>query len=191
MEITSLTLLDRLRETPENQDWERFVSIYRPFIHRYIRLDPILAADSDDICQEVMAKIVVHLPKFQRQRDGSFRAWLRTITVHEVSYYWRKRGRGPRAKEGHSILEGLRDPTNPLSQQWEREHASHVLTRLQELIARDFAPQTWQAFRLRVLEEKSTKEVSQLLGISEASVDVAKSRVLARLRHEAAGFLED
>lgn len=193
MELTSVSLLDRLRETPLREDWVRFVALYQPFIHRFIKLDPAMTADAEDISQDVMAKLVQHLPRFNRERDGSFRAWLRTITVNEVSYFWRQRQRRKElgGYNGHLVLESLYDPNNDLSRLWDREHTNHVVARLQELIESDFEPKTWQAFRLRVFESKSTKEVSVLLGISENSVDVAKSRVLNRLRKEAAGFLDE
>jgi DNA-directed RNA polymerase specialized sigma24 family protein len=45
-------------------------------------LDKSLSADAEDVCQEVMRKIVSHLPNFNRARDGSFRCWLKTITVN-------------------------------------------------------------------------------------------------------------
>lgn len=193
MEVTSLSLLDRLRESPLHEDWSLFVSLYQPFIQRFIKLDPALASDADDICQEVMTKLVEHLPQFRRERNGSFRAWLRIVTVNEVNLFWRQRIRRRKigGNEGPLTLDALHDPNNELSQLWDREHRKHLLARLQELIEPDFSPATWKAFQLRVFENKSTKEVASLLGIAENSVDVAKSRVLARLRKEAAGFLDE
>jgi RNA polymerase sigma-70 factor (ECF subfamily) len=188
---TSLTLLDRLQQNGRHEDWTRFVELYRPFIRRFIKLDAKLADDAEDICQEVMKKIVAHLPRFRRERDGSFRTWLKTITVNEVNYYWRRRLRGGSAvgAEQH-VLEGLIDPNDALSRQWDQEHGDHVLRSLQELISPEFSPTTWRAFQLRVFEERSTDEVAALLKISKNAVDIAKSRVLARLRKEAAAFLD-
>ena len=73
MEATSLSLLDRLRQQSIHDDWIRFVSLYKPFIEHFIRMDTVSAADAEDVCQEVLAKVAEHLPRFQRQRDGSFR----------------------------------------------------------------------------------------------------------------------
>lgn len=192
MDPTSLSLLDRLQRGSEGDDWQRLVEIYHPFIKRFIRLDAVLAADADDICQETLAKIAAHLPKFERQRDGSFRAWLKTITVNQVKLFFRKRQSERRAvpREGAAALESLAEPNSELSQAWDREYANHVLCRLSELVRADFSASTWEAFRLRVLDEKSTSEVAARLGMSSNAVDVAKSRVLARLRREAAGLLD-
>ena len=191
MDLTSLSLLDRLQQQRDQEDWTRFVELYQPFIRRFIKMDAALAADADDVCQEVMRKIVAHLSNFQRNRDGSFRCWLKTITVNEVNAYWRKRARERKVGVGTEslLVESIADPANALSEQWEREHESHVLRRLQELIEPEFTPTTWRAFQLRVIEERPSEEVAAILQISRNAVDIAKSRVVARLRREAAGFL--
>lgn len=193
MQSTSVTLLARLQEDPQFEDWDRFVQLYHPFVRRFIRLDPAMASDAEDICQEVMKKVVRKVPQFQRQRDGSFRAWLKTVTVNEVNLFWRRaRGAGRLAgQDGQSVLEALQDPTHELSQMWDREHAAHILQKLQELVEPEFSDTSWAAFRMRVLEEKPTAQVAAELGISKNSVDIAKSRILGRLRREASGFLDE
>lgn len=192
MEPTALSLLDRLRETSESDDWERFVTLYRPFIERFVRFDPSLAADADDICQEVLTKVATHVRNFTRQRDGSFRAWLKTITANQINLTYRKRQRERRAfsPDGRAVLESLAEPNSDLARAWDREYGDYLLCRLQSLVRDDFSPTTWEAFRLRVLEEKSTAEVAAKLGMSKNAVDVAKSRVLNRLRREATGLLD-
>jgi RNA polymerase sigma-70 factor (ECF subfamily) len=54
----------------------------------------------------------------------------------------------------------------------------------------DFAPVTWQAFRRYVLEGEPAARVAEELGLSLNSVLLAKSRLLNRLRQEAAGLVE-
>ena len=88
------------------------------------------------------------------------------------------------------LFNNLADPTNELSQMWDAEYGTYLLRRLNDLVEPEFSPVTWQAFRLRVLEGQPTAEVAATLGLSKNAVDIAKSRVLARLRKEAAGLLE-
>lgn len=192
MEPTSLSLLDRLQTAPQPEDWSRLVALYQPFIARYFRFDPLLAQDADDTCQEVMLKLVEHLPRFRRQRHGSFRAWLRTITVNEVNLYWRQRARrlGLQHTDGQTVLAELQDPRHEMSRLWDQEHGEYVVARLQELIEPEFSSTTWQAFRMRVHEERPTADVAAALGISKNAVDIAKSRVLNRLRQEAGVLLD-
>jgi RNA polymerase sigma-70 factor (ECF subfamily) len=54
----------------------------------------------------------------------------------------------------------------------------------------DFAPATWQAFRRHALEGEPAAQVAKALGLSLNSVLLAKSRVLKRVRQEAAGLVE-
>jgi len=79
--VTPVSLLDRLRHRPDPRSWERLVQLYEPFIRRHLS-DPALGADTDDLVQEVLAVLVRALPSFRRGRDGSFRAWLRTVTAN-------------------------------------------------------------------------------------------------------------
>ena len=72
MEPTSVSLLDRLRDQSLAEDWTRLVALYRPFILRFIRFDAALAADAEDICQDVMTKMVEHLPRFERGVTAHF-----------------------------------------------------------------------------------------------------------------------
>jgi len=192
MDLTSLSLLGRLQEKSQHDDWSRFVVIYKPFIERFIRLDATLAADAEDICQEVLAKVARHLPGFRRQRDGSFRTWLKTLTANQVSLFWRKRQSQQKiGKSGaQPLLEGLSDPQNELSLAWDREYDHYLICRLQAIVRSEFSATTWRAFTLRVLEEKTSAEVAADLGLSKNAVDIAKSRVLSRLRQEAAGLLD-
>jgi RNA polymerase sigma-70 factor (ECF subfamily) len=192
MDLTSLSLLSRLQEKSQHDDWSRFVDIYRPFIARFIRMDAALAADAEDICQEVFVKVAQHLPAFRRQRDGSFRTWLRTLTANQVSLFWRKRQSQQKVgKTGaQPLVEALSDPHNDLSLAWDREYNDYLLCRLQAIVREEFTPTTWRAFTLRVLEGKTSAEVAAELGLSKNAVDIAKSRVLTRLRQEAAGLLD-
>ena len=192
MDLTSLSLLGRLQAKSEHDDWSRFVAMYTPFIERFIRLDATMAVDAEDICQEVLAKVAQHLAGFRRQRDGSFRTWLRTLTANQVRLFWRKRQcRQKIGKPGAPpLLEALLDPRNDLSQLWDREYDQYLVGRLQATVRPEFSESTWRAFTLRVLEGKTSAEAAAELGVSKNAVDIAKSRVLSRLRQEAAGLLD-
>ena len=79
---------------------------------------------------------------------------------------------------------------SPLSQQWDREHDQHVFDRLLAGARPDFAPATWEAFRLFALGEGTAAEVAEQTGLSVNAVILAKSRVLKRLREEAADLID-
>src|SRR5690349_16591615 len=130
---TSASLLERLRTSPDEATWRRLDDLYRPLIHRWLRRDPSLGEEADDIVQEVMGVLVRELPGFQRRRKGSFRRWLRTVTAHRLSAYYRSRKNRPVAFGSpleESPLTQLSDPDSELSRQWDEEHDRYVLSRL-------------------------------------------------------------
>ena len=135
--------------------------------------------------------MVRELPRFERQRLGSFRAWLRTIVVNRVREHHRKR-RGKAAAEGGTgaadRLAQLADPASGLSRQWDAEHDPASPVKLMDSLGPEFSPTTWTAFRRQVVDGKPPATVAAELGTTVNAVLLAKSRVLRRLRQEAAGL---
>jgi RNA polymerase sigma-70 factor (ECF subfamily) len=90
---TSVSLLDRLKVAPPDaSDWGRLQDIYLPLITRWLRRIPGLGDESNDLAQEVFVVMVRELPRFERQREGSFRAWLRQVTVNKVRKFRKQLG---------------------------------------------------------------------------------------------------
>lgn len=193
MPDTSASLLDRLRRGPDPDGWERLVRLYEPFVRRWLA-DPALASDADDLTQDVLAVLVRQLPTFERRRAGSFRAWLRTITVNRVREHWRKAGVRERPEGGTAAgdrLAQLADPASRLSRQWDADHDRHVARRLLDLLEPEFSPATWAAFRRQVVDGVTASSVATELNTTVNAVLLAKSRVLRRLRDEAAGLIDN
>jgi len=190
---TSASLLERLSEHPDEASWQRLDALYRPLIRSWLLREPALLNDVDDLTQDVMTVLVRELARFRRQRAGSFRRWLKTITVHRLQGYLRASRRRAAMNApllGSSLSDQLADPNSPLSRQWDEEHNAYVVRRLLELIEGDFAPTTVAAFRRLVFDEADAACVAVELGITVKAVVVAKSKVLSRLRQEARGFLD-
>jgi RNA polymerase sigma-70 factor (ECF subfamily) len=187
---TPLSLLERLRRGPTQTDWDRLYSVYRPLIRSWLDRVPGLRDEADDVAQEVMVVLVRELPQFERQREGSFRAWLRQVTANRVREFWRKRARQLQSPESESFLSRLEDPASELAGQWDREHDRHVFHRLEEIIRPDFEESTWQAYRRFAVEGKPADEVAAELGLTRNAVILAKSRVLRRLREETGILIE-
>jgi RNA polymerase sigma-70 factor (ECF subfamily) len=195
MAETSLSLLDRLRAPGDPESWRRLVDLYTPLMHRWLRPANLQLSDADDVVQEVLAAVVRKVPEFRHDgRVGSFRAWLRTITVFRLRDYWRVRyakGPPPDPDDLGRMLTELEDPHGGLSRVWDEEHDQYVLERLMEAIEPEFKPVTWAAFRGHVIEGRSVDAVSAELGVTPNVVFIAKSRVLQRLREEAAGLIDE
>ena len=194
MHTTSVSLLDRLAQNGENADWQRMLSIYRPFIEKVVRGYPTLGSHADDIAQEVMLVLMRELPVFQRQRTGSFRAWLRNITVNQLRVALRKNKIEISARSSDSetlqMIELLSDPHSTLAKKWDEEHDLAVFQKVTELTRPNFNEKTWLAFERYALNNEDPSKVSADLGISHNSVLLAKSRVLNRMREEARGLID-
>jgi len=194
MEDTSLSLLDHLRRSPQSEAWNRLVALYAPLLRAWLRRYDVQASDADDLLQEVLLAVSKDLGTFEhRGQSGAFRSWLRSILINRLRNFWRSRDRGPQARgdsDIHHRLEQLEDPASELSRIWNREHDQHVARQLLALAQPHFAANTWQAFRRVVLDGARADAVAAELDTSLNAVFIAKSRVLSRLRQEAAGLLE-
>jgi RNA polymerase sigma-70 factor (ECF subfamily) len=190
---TSLSLLERLRVArPDAPDWNRFEAIYRPLIRRWIGQIPGLGNDVEDVTQEVMLVLVREIPRFERQRLGSFRAWLRQITVNRVRVHRRQHYRQPAvaADQTDGFLDQIADSNSLLARQFDEDHDKHVCDALKSAVKSDFDQSTWDAFQQFAVEGRPAAEVAAELGMTVNAVVKAKARVLRRLREEAGGFLE-
>ncbi len=190
---TSASLLERLTTRPDEASWRRLDALYRPLIRRWLSGEPSLRDDVDDLTQDVMTVLVRELPAFRRQRTGSFRRWLRAITVHRLQGHLRatrRRAAVSAPLDACPLVDQLADEESTLSRRWDEEHNAHVVRRLLELIEGEFAATTVTAFRRVVLDGAKPAEVAGELSISVNAVTVAKSKVLSRLRQEAEGFLD-
>lgn len=194
MELTSLSLLERARGG-SNPDWDRLVAVYQPLVHNWLRRNGLPHHAAEELTQDVLLVVLRELGAFEHPgRPGAFRGWLRAITANRARAYWKAGKVRPPAAGGsdfHAAIEQLEDPHSELSQLWDREHDAHVLRRVLELLENEFAAKTLQAFRRQVLDGAAAEEVAGELDMSVGAVYVAKSRVLARLRKEAAGLLDE
>jgi RNA polymerase sigma-70 factor (ECF subfamily) len=187
---TSVSLLDRLKAArPDDPAWGRLNDLYLPLVRHWLARVPGLGSDADDLAQDVLVILVRALPHFERRREGSFRAWLRTVTVNRARQFWRDRKEQPAAGTD-AFLSRLEDPAGDLAGEWDRDHDRHVLGKLLASVQADFAPGTWEAFRRFALDGDPAARVARELGTTENAVLLAKSRVLRRLREEAAGLIE-
>jgi RNA polymerase sigma-70 factor, ECF subfamily len=194
MNTTSLSLLDRLKHAkPDAAEWHKLHEIYLPLIRHWLSCLPGLRDEVDDLTQDVLIVLFRKLPGFERKRHGSFRAWLRQITVNRMLTFCKTRRKQPRAGGGSTIeqlLTQLGDSRSELAQRWDRDHDKHVFDKLLTLVQPDFAPATWQAFTRFALDNQSAARVAKELGMSESAVVQAKSRVLKRLREEAGDLMD-
>ncbi len=190
--FTPVSLLDRLRASREEPDWDRFVLIYRELIRTWLARAGIVPADLDDLQQEVMVALLRAVPKFEHNgRTGAFRRWLKVLVIQRVLNFCRSRRRvlSIDATDSDEVAT-LKMEDRMLTASWEREHDEYVLRKVMALVEPEFTVSTWTAFTRHVLQDQRTADVAKELGLTMNAVLIAKSRVLKRLREEAAGLVD-
>jgi RNA polymerase sigma factor (sigma-70 family) len=192
MSDTPYSLLERLARNGSPDDWSALVALYRPLLTTWVRPHVGQDSDADDIVQETLAVVVRKFPEFRHNgTSGSFRAWLRAVLVNKLRQFRRSAGRNPDFANptADRALAALEQHDSAESRGWDAEHDRQILSRLLNRIRAEFAPTTWEVFRRYVLEGHSPKAVAAAVGVTANAVFIARSRVLKRLREEAAGLI--
>lgn len=190
---TSVSLLERIRSSSNETDWSQLVELYSPLIRIWIRRYSSSQRDADDVVQEALSVVIRRLPDFERQRTGSFRSWLRSITVNCLRESWRTQRFRPVVPGGSNfqqVLTHLEDPHSELSQLWNDEHDQHVLQSLLVRLRPTLPEKTWQAFRRVAVSGEAVEAVAADLGMTVNSVYIARSRVMAKLRELGKGLID-
>jgi RNA polymerase sigma-70 factor (ECF subfamily) len=188
VERTPSSLLQRLRRSPDQADWDRFVDLYTPLLYFWTCRMGLQASDAADLVQEVFAALVEKLPEFEYDPGKSFRAWLRTLSVNKWRDCLRRRAAALRGASPAGLDEvAVPGPAEAL---WEAEYRQHVVGQALEWMRGEFQPTTWKSFWGLVVEGRPAAEVGQELGLAANAVYAAKARVLRRLREELAGLLD-
>ena len=185
---TSMTLLKRLQQPEDAAAWEQFVSLYSPLLFRWAQQGKLVDHDAADFVQDLFVFLLNELPCFQYDPDGGrFRNWLKTVLARRIRDR-RKRWSPSIAFQGD--LQFLEGEDGASTQFWETEYNHLLIRRALELMQTEFEQTTWKACWEHTVSGRTAAEVGRELGMSEAAVYVAKSRVLRRLREELQGLLD-
>lgn len=189
MQTTSLSLLQRVKNPNDKDAWGRLVDLYGPFLHTWGRQAGLSDTDSADLTQEVLVVLAQQLPSFQYDAAKSFRGWLKTVTINRAKNYHRAAAIRPTIGVDSAIVRAASTDT-AVDLFDELEYRAYLTKRLIAIVRTEFEDSVWQAFEMQMLQERSASDVSKELGISVNRVYLAKSRVLRRLREEAANLLD-
>jgi RNA polymerase sigma factor (sigma-70 family) len=193
MHHTPRSLLDRIADGNNSPAWPRFLTIYRPLLRRWLGPYLLQDADADDIVQDVLLVVIAKMPGFKHDGGpGAFRSWLRRIMTHRLQTHWRKSVRRPAGGPLFDhMLDQLADDQSTLAKRWDDEHDQHLVAVLLETIRDEFQPTTWDAFWRTAILQQPVTDAASALAISPNAVFIARSRILQRLRQEAAGLIDE
>lgn len=185
-ESTSTTLLARLRDRADEAAWSRFVDFCTPLLYYWSRRFGLAPEEASELVQEVFLVLVVKMPDFSYDRQGSFRGWLHTVFRNKWRELHRKERLAPSALPG----DDLPDSDDALEALWEAEYRRSLVDRLARCVRGEFEPATWQAFWEVAARGRQPAEVAAELNTTVGAVYTAKSHVLRRLRAVADGLLD-
>lgn len=132
--------------------------------------------DVRDILQESFLVIFQKLPEFQDRGEGSLRAWMTRIVVNQSLGWLRKKGR---------LKFTDIDSSPDIADEPEADTESIPPEVIHRMISE--LPDGYRTvFNLYILEERSHKEISEMLGISEGTsasqLHRAKAMLAERIR---------
>ena len=171
---TRPSLLMRLRDASDAVAWDKFVQIYGRLIYADCIRRGLAVADAEDVTQEIFCRVVRGIRQFEYDPEsGRFRDWLGAISRNECRRFFARR-----SPPVSLIEEPLSEGADP---EWDEFFTQRILTVALNEIRPEFALPTWAAFEAVWQKHESVEMVAERLGLSLASVYLAKSRILKRL----------
>lgn len=186
---TRQSLLSRLRDWDDQENWRTFFETYGRFIYGIARRAGLGDAESQDVVQETLLAVARQMPGFKYNPEvGSFKGWLRQITRRRIADHWRDRPAEDRMGQFPVPLDSA--PEIPDSagfsfdDVWEEEWRNHLLQTALQRVKRLVHPRQFQMFDLYVRQQWPLKTVTGTLGVSSAQVYMAKMRISRMLKAE-------
>ena len=141
---------------------------------RYITEDE----DIKDVLQESFIKIFTSLDSFKYRGEGALKAWMAKITLNETLKFVRNNSRLP--------IDSIDDKDMNIADGDSMETEDIPTDVLHQLI-RELPDGYRTVFNLYVIDDKSHKEIAQLLGIKEntsaSQLHKAKSMLARKIKH--------
>lgn len=180
---TRASLILRLPTKADAQAWREFVSIYEPFLHRFIRRQGLQDADARELVQEVLLSVVQAVGQWQNDATrAKFRTWLFRIARNKLIDVLSKRQRQA-TRSGSSGLHEIAQ-SEGLVEQALLAHRRELFRWAASRVKEQVQLATWLAFWRTSVEEAPVADVARELKITTGAVYIARSRVLARLKQE-------
>ncbi len=181
-----------LVQAARGHDMAAFERLVRRYEARVYRLAVHITGnepDAEDVLQETFLKAYTHLDQFQGQ--SRFYTWLARIAINEALMRLRKRRGQPEVSLDEEIEAG--EATLPRHvQDWrpnpEQLYAESELNRILRGSIASLPLHYRTVFQLRDIDELSTEETAELMGISMPAVKSRLLRARLQLRNKLARY---
>ncbi|MCA9106259.1 MAG: sigma-70 family RNA polymerase sigma factor [Planctomycetales bacterium] len=186
---TRHSLLLRLKDQHDSAAWSEFLELYEPWILGWARRRGMQEADAREFCQDLLVRLSSAVAQWRPDaRPGGFRAFLLITAKRLAIDFFRRPKHRPQSPGGDELRPALDQLT--VEPEWvgqiELDFRRRVFEWAAQRVRERCAANNWLAFQMTCLEGQAPDDVATRLGMSVGQVYVARSRILARLRHEVA-----
>lgn len=183
---TRQTLLFKIRDQYNDQAWNEFDKIYRPFIASLII--KMKVDDVDDMLQDTMIKCWKTLPEFEYKPDqGQFKSWLARMVYYNVISKNRVQKRRQELIEEY-VQKDLVPPE--IEEMADTEWKDFISSKAWEKVSADLSENMKNVYQL-VLKNKDVSEIADILEMKENTVYRYRQRVEEKLVKEMRWLLRD
>lgn len=194
-DATRSSLVNRLCNWGDETGWQAFFDQYWKLIYSVAIKSGLSDGESQDVVQETVVAVA------KQMRGGgydparsSFKNWLCMITRRRIVDHHRRRTKLRKetletedATTGTDPIARVADPASLAPDDlWAEEWRKNIADTAIERVKQQVTPKQFQIFDLSVLKDVPVREVTKLLKVNAAQVYLARHRVGALVRKEAA-----
>ena len=191
---TSPTLLARVRNRADAESWREFYEFYHPLLVRYLCRLGLKEHATDDVIQEVFARLLHTLPDFTLGgKPGRFRGYLWKVTFSALVDQARQLKARRHAEEEwvRRFHDADETESRRVEEEWYQVERQHRLDIAMQRVRSVTSAQSWVCFEERLLRERPAAAIAAEMGITANAVFVYASRVLKAVRVECAALAEE
>lgn len=155
-------------------DPQQFDALYRVYvdeIYRFISYKTNSREVAEDLTSQVFMQALEHLANFRYQAGARFSSWLYTIARHHVIDHYRKQ-RPVATLEEADPISVPETASSAVDQQFHQQRVQDIL----QLLPKD----DQEILQLRLWQEKSYREIADILDVNAVAVRARHSRALKK-----------
>ena len=157
------------------KDFEPLYNKYFEQIFRFVYQRMESKDDTADICSQVFFKALLNIKQFQH-RKVPFSAWLYRIAVSEISNYY---AQSKKSRAVNTDVHTLNELLDEINHDYKEERIDRVSLALKKISGDDLL-----LIEMRFFENRSFKEIADILAITENNAKVKLYRVIDKLKQQ-------
>lgn len=161
----------------KNRQKEALTEVYHSYFERIYRFAFFRLGSkesAEDVTSEIFLRLVEKIDKY-KENQGSFSSWIYTLARHEVANFYRR-------KKDYVNLEAVTEMAVKEDVEKELDLKNKLLWTKEKLA--DLPERQREVLLLRVWDEMSHEEISEILSISEGASKMALTRALSTLKED-------